>query len=408
MLILGEILKAYGISQRRLAREVGMSKSALNDLIVHGAYLKQVAPIETRRAIRAALAGMGVFGADLDEMFFEVEPETAATEMETAPCGNTAPSGDALLLQEVEMLLRKQVLSEAARRHWNLFRDPFDEPREMAEVFLSKPIRQVREAMWQCAIGNTRFLAVIGESGAGKSTLREELEERLRTEAKPVVVVSPYVLAMEDTDKKGRTLRSDHIAEALLNACASGETPKRSPEARFRQVHEALIASSRVGMHHVLVIEEAHGLPVPTLKHLKRFLELKDGMRRLVSVLLLGQPELRDKLDERRAAVREVVQRCQIVTLPALDGDLAAYLTHRFSTVGATLDAVLEPAAVDALTQALTIAQRSGKGSGDVQRISLIHPLVANNLLTAAMNQAASLGAPKVTADLVRAVREAA
>jgi type II secretory pathway predicted ATPase ExeA len=38
--------------------------------------------------------------------------------------------------------------------------------------------------------------------------------------------------------------------------------------------------------------------------------------------------------------------------------------------------------------------------------ISLTHPLVANNLLTAAINQAALLGAPRVTADLVRAVRE--
>jgi|GEM_PF-4354594 len=61
--------------------------------------------------------------------------------------------------------------------------------------------------------------------------------------------------------------------------------------------------------------------------------------------------------------------------------------------------------------QALTITQRHGSGPGDTQvisltHISLTHPLVANNLLTAAINQAASLGAPRVTADLVRAVRE--
>ena len=159
-------------------------------------------------------------------------------------------------------------------------------------------------------------------------------------------------------------------------------------------------------MQHLLVIEEAHGLAIPTLKHLKRFLELKDGMKRLISVLLLGQPELREKLDERRAAVREVAQRCQVVTLPPLDTALGEYLAHRFSSAGLDLAAIVEPAAVDALMQALTLTQRHGSGPADTQVISLTHPLVANNLLTAAINQAAVLGAPRVTADLVRAVRE--
>jgi hypothetical protein len=56
-----------------------------------------------------------------------------------------------------------------------------------------------------------------------------------------------------------------------------------SPEARFRQLHEVLRDSHRTGARHVLLIEEAHCLPVPTLKHLKRYLELKDGMKPLLS-----------------------------------------------------------------------------------------------------------------------------
>ena len=41
----------------------------------------------------------------------------------------------------------------------------------------------------------------------------------------------------------------------------------------------------------LLVIEEAHCLPTATLKHLKRFLELKDGMQRLIGVALIAQPD---------------------------------------------------------------------------------------------------------------------
>ena len=421
MLILGQILTDHGLSQAWLAREVRLSRAALNVLIRANTWPKQIGRRELRSMICAALRKRAVADADLVDAFLESDEQEDCTpgkssagaiprpaEEVTAPRSSAAPSGATQQPKEVEgeMLLRKQTLSEAARRKFAIFRDPFDEPLQASEVFLSRASRVVREAMWQTAIGNTNFLAVVGESGAGKSTLREELAERLRAESRPVVLIAPYVLGMEENDKKGRCLRSDHIAEAILHAVAGGETPKRSPEARFRQLHEALIASSRTGMKHLLVIEEAHGLAIPTLKHLKRFLELKDGMRRLMSVLLLGQPELREKLDERRAAVREVAQRCQIVTLPPLDASLGDYLAHRFASSGLDLAAIVEPTAVDALMQALTITQRHGGGPGDTQVISLTHPLVANNLLTAAINQAASLGAPRVTAELVRAVRE--
>lgn len=420
MLIMGSILTDYGISQARLAREVSISRAALNVLIKTGQFPKQGSETALKSAICDALRAAGVVDRDLVEAFFTDDAQEDCTPGKsperarprpanvTTPRSSAAPSGTTSQPWEVEseMLLRKQTLSEAARRKFAIFRDPFDEPQQASEVFLSRASRVVREAMWQTAIGNTNFLAVVGESGAGKSTLREELAERLRAESRPVVLIAPYVLGMEENDKKGRCLRSDHIAEAILHAVAGGDTPKRSPEARFRQLHEALIASSRMGMQHLLVIEEAHGLALPTLKHLKRFLELKDGMRRLISVLLLGQPELREKLDERRAAVREVAQRCQIVTLPPLDASLGDYLAHRFASAGLDLAAIVEPTAVDALMQALTITQRHGSGPGDTQVISLTHPLVANNLLTAAINQAASLGAPRVTAELVRAVRE--
>ena len=415
MLILGDVLARHGISQATLAREMHLSPAAVSLLVRHNQYPRTIRRRDLRSMACAVLTKLRVPIEELTDLFLESEsPPVGETEKlpalpakATGPRSNAAPSGNPTPLERcIEMLLRKQTLSDAARRKFGIFRDPFEDPTEAREVYLSRDIRYVREALWQVAAGNTKFLALIGESGSGKSTLREELEERLRLENRPVRLIQPYVLAMEDSDRKGQYLRSDHIAEAILHAVASGESPRRSPEARFRQVHEALIASSRIGVQHLLVIEEAHGLPIPTLKHLKRFLELKDGMRRLLSVLLIGQPELRDKLDERRASVREVAQRCQIVGLPPLDANLGEYLAHRFTAAGLDLAAVVEPAAIDALMQALTIRQRTGAGPNEIAVISLTHPLVANNLLTAAINQAATLGAPRVTAELVRAVRE--
>lgn len=91
--------------------------------------------------------------------------------------------------------------------------------------------------------------------------------------------------APEDNDQKGKTLKAVHIAEAILAAVAPNVSPKRSPEARFAQIHRALQESAKAGNRHVLVIEEAHGLPIPTLKHLKRFFELKSGFERLLGIV---------------------------------------------------------------------------------------------------------------------------
>ncbi|SUI22154.1 Gp08 [Salmonella enterica subsp. salamae] len=126
------------------------------------------------------------------------------------------------------------------------------------------------------------MLAVWGESGSGKSTLRRDLIDRLQRESASTIIIEPYVLAMEDNDRTGKTLKAASIAEAILRAIDPNARPKNSPEARFAQVHQALKDSADSSQSsHVLIIEEAHSLPVPTLKHLKRFLELEHGFKRL-------------------------------------------------------------------------------------------------------------------------------
>lgn len=295
------------------------------------------------------------------------------------------------------MLLRRENLSEATRRHFRISRDPFAEPREIADVYTASPdIRYVRESMMD-KVRHGGMLAIIGESGAGKSTLREELVDRIQREEQPVLVIQPYVLAMEDNDSRGKTLKALHIAEAIMATVAPLTKTMSSPEARFRQLHQALRESSRAGHRHVLLIEEAHSIPIPTLKHLKRFLELKDGLRPLLSIILLGQPELATKLSEQNPEVREVVQRIEVVHLPPLDTHLAQYLTHRFQRAGLTLSDLVEPAALDAIVTRLTTPTGTSR-----TRASNLYPLAVHNVLARGMNVAASLGAPRVTADMVR------
>ena len=374
-----QIGKSYAVA----AAEIGCSKPTLVGVVKHCRW-----PKKNAAALRAHLKTFfKQNGADIPECL-ENEPEAAPSTTNES--------------EDENMLLRKATLTQAARQAFGLARDPFnDEIHSADDVFATPDIRYVREAMYQTA-AHGGFVAVVGESGAGKSTLREDLADRIQREGRPIMMIEPYVLAMEDNDIKGKTLKAVHIAEAVLEAVAPGESPKRSPEARFRQIHRALQESAKAGNKHVLVIEEAHGMPLPTLKHLKRFFELKQGFERLLGIVLIGQTELAQKLSENNPAVREVVQRCEVVTLqPLTDGKLAGYLKHKFARAGADIAAVLDDSAIDAVSERLNQRQRTQRG---VVETSLLYPLAVNNLVSAAINQAVELGFDKVDGDMVRGV----
>jgi type II secretory pathway predicted ATPase ExeA len=287
-----------------------------------------------------------------------------------------------------------EMLSAQAKRHFSLFRDPFVEDVQGPEdLFLSADQRYVREAMYQAAKAGGWFIAVVGESGSGKTTLRRETIDRIGREGLPVAVIQP-----KSFDKTA--LKSAHICHAILADVKPNERPKRSLEALARQVERALTESGRSGQTHVLIIEEAHDLSIQTLKYLKRFWEMEDGFKKLLSIVLIGQPELKEKLNERQYfEAREVIRRCEVVELLPLDNQVGDYLSLKFKRHGRAVAEVLDDSAFDAIRTRLTLV---GRGPQRNQTVSMTYPLVVNNVVTKAMNLAAELGAPKVTADIVK------
>ncbi len=385
---LKETLPRFGLTQSALAKELGLSSAAIAQMLNHDIWPKNRERTALRNDITALLKTNGATPADLHGLFRKV----------TTGCEPEIPTQE-----DNGMLLRKQTLLPSARKHFSLFRDPFtDDIQSAADMYVSPDIRYVREAMYQVAL-HGGMLAVIAESGAGKTTLLRDLEDRIMRENQPVILIRPYVLAAEDNDIKGKTLKSTHIAEAMMSAIAPLEKTKSSPEARFAQLHRALKESSAAGYSHCLVIDEAHSLPIPTIKHLKRFFELESGFRKLVSIILIGQPELKVKLSERNADVREVVQRCEMIELAPIEAEsVRDYLQFKFARLDRKLDDIIEASGIDALKTRLTMTDSRSRGKPS--RVSLLYPLAIGNLLTASMNLAAELGVPRVNADVVMGV----
>ncbi|MGW9794842.1 AAA family ATPase [Serratia nevei] len=387
MLVLKALMQEHGIDQQMVADAAQVSQPTISQIVNHGIWPKR-RTAEVRESISQFLAARGL---DTAGAFEEVQAADTA-------CTNV--SQQANKEGDDNMLLAKQVLHPATKKHFGLFRDPFadDSLQGSEDVFTTPDIRYVREALFQTA-RHGGFLAVVGESGAGKSTLRRDLIERINRENAPVIVIEPYIIAMEDNDNKGKTLKAASIAEAIINTLAPLEGVKRSQEARFRQLHRVLKDSSNAGYSHVLVIEEAHSLPLPTLKHLKRFFELENGFKKLLSIVLVGQPELAMKLSERNQEVREVVQRCEVVELLPLDTQLEAFLTFKFDRAGKSVKEVLDASATDAIRARLSSNIGGRKGV-----VSLLYPLAVSNLTIAAMNLAAQIGVPVVNADVIKGI----
>ena len=121
------------------------------------------------------------------------------------------------------------------------------------------------------------------------------------------------------------------------------------------------------------------------------------GAFALLGVCLIGQNELFDILSERNPEVREIVQRCEQITMEPLDNDVEAYLQLKFQRMGLSLDKVFEPDAMDAI-RARLIHTAHGRSH---EVVSICYPQVVNNLVCRALNAAAAVGFPKVDAQVI-------
>ena len=392
MTSLSAMFAEYGVPQSDLRRVTGWSRSTVSRLAAHGQWpargaqgaIDSITRYLTERGLTPAQLKTAHL-ALLKSSAKKVAPAVIQTAEAVPPASEPTETKE-----EDAMLLRNENISPAAKRHFKLTRNPFvDDIQSRADVYTTANGRYVSRVMLDAAL-NHGFVAILGQSGSGKSTLREDLEERIHEERRPIIIIKPYPKQPKKSGTK--PLQSSQIESAIFRALGFGGTRKSDPDERTAQIHELLKASRAAGYSHLLVIEEAHRLPVDTLKQLKNFMEMKDRLRRLLGVCLIGQTsEMQVLLNERNPEVREIVQRCEQIEMEPLDNDLEGYLVHKFERIGMQLSDVFETDAMDAIRARLI--------NKDAQ--SICYPQVVNNLVSRALNAAVSVGFPKVDAQVI-------
>lgn len=387
---LRKLLDKHSIKLAHAAKACELSVGAFNKLVNLDEW-----PKDTNRCV--------LIRQRLDELLKKQSPQTVKSEGSVIPVSQFSHQK-----KEVSMLLRKHTLTADTLAHFGLPRDPFAADINSADdIYVNANYRYVRAALRDC-IKSGAMLAVIGESGSGKSTLRMDTQAHFERDAKhQYIYINPLsIIGMEKDDATGKTMKAAQIATAIIKRIAPEASVKRDTESRYIQLEHLLRESYKAGNRHVLMIEEAHCLPKSTLKHLKRFHEITLGFNKLLSIVLIGQTELRHRLSETDLDVREVTQRIQRVELEPLNADLGNYLAHKFKRVGADINKVLGKDVIATLEARLShkeLGKAFGSSKSNAVR-SDAYPLAVANLLSAAMNMTADLGPAIVTADMVDAV----
>jgi len=197
-----------------------------------------------------------------------------------------------------------------------------------------------REALAQLLYGvreRKGFIVLTGEIGTGKTTLLRTLLERLDQHTS-VAYVHNTALSIEG------------LLEYVLQDWGVKSTATTQAQRLF-ELNEFLIEQHRSGLSPVLVIDEAQNLTVPTLEAVRLLSNFETNNQKLMQILLVGQPELRDKLNapELRQLKQRIGLRCHIAPLSPEEARL--YIRHRLRVAGATDAGLFTDAAVHRIVE---------------------------------------------------------
>jgi general secretion pathway protein A len=165
------------------------------------------------------------------------------------------------------------------------------------------------------------FIQITGEVGAGKTTLCRALLEQLGSNYKTALILNPCLTSMQ-------LLRSILTELGLPTA---GQDRVRT----LAILNQFLLDQLAQGNDVVLVIDEAQDLSSELLEQVRLLSNLETDQRKLLQIVLIGQPELRDKLDDRslRQLRQRITVRYHLEPLSRLETDY--YIRHRLQVAGA-------------------------------------------------------------------------
>jgi MSHA biogenesis protein MshM len=205
--------------------------------------------------------------------------------------------------------------------HFGLRELPFGITPDTGFFFAGASAQEALNTLLIAVTHGEGFIKVTGEVGTGKTLLcrkfMSSLDRSFQVAYIPNPMLEPRALMLALADELELPLEHDADRHRILKSISHG-----------------LMRLSHAGRRVVLCVDEAQALPVDSLEALRLLTNLETEKRKLLQIVLFGQPEL-DRILQRES-IRQLAQRitfhCQLGALGR--DDMAGYVAHRLEVAG--------------------------------------------------------------------------
>jgi len=207
------------------------------------------------------------------------------------------------------------------KTHFGLRELPFGITPDTSFFFACASSQEALNTLLIAAKNGEGFIKITGEVGTGKTLLCRKFMATLGPEFVTAYIPNPYLephtLMLALADELEIPFEKDIDQHQLL-----------------KSINHRLLVLASDGKRALLCLDEAQAMPIESLEALRLLTNLETEKRKLLQIVLFGQPELNRKLEQ--DAIRQLAQR---ITFhyhlgPLSKDDLAFYISHRLSVAG--------------------------------------------------------------------------
>ncbi len=212
------------------------------------------------------------------------------------------------------------------KKYFGLRKAPFSIAPDPRYLYMSERHKEALAHLLYGIKNDAGFVLLTGEVGAGKTTICRRLIQQLPKSCDLAYVINP-------------TLSSAELLAAICDEFGINY-PKNSKSIKLfiDRINNYLLASHANRRRAILVIDEAQNLSNEVLEQVRLLTNLETNQRKLLQIILIGQPELREKLagPDLRQISQRIVARYHLG--PLSKAEVPAYVKHRLIIAGTSAD----------------------------------------------------------------------
>lgn len=218
------------------------------------------------------------------------------------------------------------------REYFGLKEKPFTIAPNTHYFYMSDGHREALAHLLYGIKGEGGFVLLTGEVGTGKTTVCRVLLELMPQDLEIAFLLNPPLT----------------VEELLATVCdefgISYPSDTTSPKVFVAKIHAYLLDVHARGRRPILIVEEAQNLSTEVLEQIRLLTNLETNEYKLLQIIMIGQPELRDKL--RQPELRQLSQRitARYHLGPLSKKDIPEYVNFRLATAGLKRGRPLFPA----------------------------------------------------------------